>query len=282
MMGIQFTSFSKSISFIWLEAMSLIREVCKGIYMIDSLQALTNSDKSAISSFLRNAKGFTLQFRLIIEVAPLQLYSSALIFSPEMSIIRKAFTDNIPGWISSLSKVEDDWDACRSTLEGHSGSVNAVAFSRDGQLVAFGSYDNTVRLWDAATGSCRSTLEGHPGWVTAIAFLPDGQYLKAGKGQIPLSLPFSSTSSSQEKKLPTIFVKTQWISYKEQDLLWIPSEYRPSCSAVYRNVICIGHSLGHVTFLKFHPEKIGIIKFCILYSNYKIGPGRHCHYVLSK
>ncbi|KAH7555173.1 Singlehypothetical proteinstranded nucleic acid binding R3H [Bipolaris maydis] len=38
-----------------------------------------------------------------------------------------------------LSMQEADWDTCRSTLEGHSSNVSAVAFSPDGQLVASAS-----------------------------------------------------------------------------------------------------------------------------------------------
>ncbi|KAF2821211.1 WD40 repeat-like protein [Ophiobolus disseminans] len=62
-------------------------------------------------------------------------------------------------------------------LEGHSSYVSAVAFLPDGQLVALASYNNTVRLWEAATGTwtCRSTLEGHSSEVSAVAFLTDGQ-----------------------------------------------------------------------------------------------------------
>jgi tetratricopeptide (TPR) repeat protein len=47
----------------------------------------------------------------------------------------------------------------------------------DGQRLASGSADQTVRIWDSATGKELFTLKGHAGWVTRVAFSPDGQRL---------------------------------------------------------------------------------------------------------
>jgi WD40 repeat protein len=47
-----------------------------------------------------------------------------------------------------------------TTLEGHSGSVWSVAFSPDGRRLASASRDQTIKVWDTATGSCTTTLKG--------------------------------------------------------------------------------------------------------------------------
>ncbi|MGV0023786.1 WD40 domain-containing protein [Phormidesmis priestleyi] len=58
------------------------------------------------------------------------------------------------------------------TCQGHHHWVCSIAFSPDGQTLVSGSGDNTVKLWDVATGHCWQTLEGHTDWVISVAFSP--------------------------------------------------------------------------------------------------------------
>jgi WD40 repeat protein len=66
------------------------------------------------------------------------------------------------------------------SLAGHTGRVLCVAFSPDNLLLASGSHDQTIKLWDVARGKECAMLQGHTGPVRAVAFSPDGQRLASG------------------------------------------------------------------------------------------------------
>ncbi|MGL5877528.1 MAG: WD40 repeat domain-containing protein, partial [Xenococcaceae cyanobacterium] len=82
------------------------------------------------------------------------------------------------------------WDVstgqCLKILEGHTGWVTSVACSapapaansRDSSnLLASGSTDATVKLWNVGTGECLKTFQGHTHWIRSVAFCPQGKIL---------------------------------------------------------------------------------------------------------
>jgi WD40 repeat protein len=168
-------------------------------------------------------KRFALYSRTPIELAPLQVYSSTLMFAPSKSLVRRQFVKQFFQWVKSLPQVNNDWSTCLQTLEGHGYSVNSVAFSHDSARLASAS-DRTVKIWDASRGACLQTLERHGHMVNMVGF----------ETQQPLYQGIDISSDQT------------WITRNAQNWLWLPLEYRPSCSTVSGRCLGVGTRSGMV------------------------------------
>ncbi|KAF7505108.1 hypothetical protein GJ744_001248 [Endocarpon pusillum] len=159
----------------WLEALSLCRSMSKGLLSMAKLEALiqARADASALIELVHDARRFIMYHKQAIEISPLQVYASALLFSPAGSLIRRIYKEEEPKWIMIKGGIEDQWSICLQTLEGHSDSVTSVAFSHDSAQLASASYDGTVKVWDASSSECLQTLRCHSNWVHSVAFSHD-------------------------------------------------------------------------------------------------------------
>jgi WD40 repeat protein len=92
--------------------------------------------------------------------------------------------------------------ALRWTLGAHTEAISALALAPDGRLLATGSRDARVTLWDAATGEALHTLSGHTAHITALAFSPDGAQALSASQDNTLSL-WDTASGARLRTIPT-------------------------------------------------------------------------------
>ena len=130
------------------------------------------------------------EYKLLQTLNGHKYHVCSVAYSPDGTRIVSGACKNIPGkYIWSDDKYVGEikiWDAntgeCLKTLEGHSKTVESVAYSPDGRRIVSGSDDKTIKIWDANTGECLKTLEGHLGFVCSVAYSPDGTKIICGSG----------------------------------------------------------------------------------------------------
>jgi WD40 repeat protein len=74
----------------------------------------------------------------------------------------------------------------RFTLTGHKGMVGSLAYSPDGRHLLTGSWDKTVKIWDAANGRELTSFDWPVGRVGAVAYAPDGLRAAAAGDEGPI------------------------------------------------------------------------------------------------
>ncbi|KAG2066758.1 hypothetical protein BDR04DRAFT_1029204, partial [Suillus decipiens] len=151
--------------FFWLESLALINAL-SGV-----VPALPHIDKwmkghpkfRDVSLTAIDVQRFIQVFGGMILHSTPHLYVSALPFTPANSPLSKRFSP------------------VGEPLQGHTSPVNSVSFSPDGTRIVTGSWDGTVRLWDAGTGeSVGEPLRGHTSSILSVSFSPDGTRIVTG------------------------------------------------------------------------------------------------------
>ncbi|RAK85219.1 NACHT and WD40 domain protein [Aspergillus costaricaensis CBS 115574] len=174
----------------WLESLALMKIMPETVGIIDMLSstpAMTSNPE--VLEFLLDAKRFVWRHQQLIMTAPLQVYVSALIFTPKASLVRE--TESIPKWIDQVPSLEEDWGSLLQTFTFPTDAFEtcSVSWSPDDQLIA--SFpDRELRIWDVRTGSMVRKIDVEESYrpahdfkeekdVPSVTFTPDGQLLLA-------------------------------------------------------------------------------------------------------
>ncbi|KAG0009067.1 hypothetical protein BGZ80_002764, partial [Entomortierella chlamydospora] len=137
------------------------------------------------------------QFAVILESGDINLYDmsnwerieilntrsdqfSSITFPPRSNQI--AFGGDKTVWIYDVTGSNP------RNLEGHDDTISCVVYSPNGDQIASGSYDTTVRLWDADTSKSIHNLIGHTESITAIAFSPNGDTIASASEDFTVRL----------------------------------------------------------------------------------------------
>ncbi|KAJ7254892.1 hypothetical protein C8J57DRAFT_1186788 [Mycena rebaudengoi] len=130
---------------------------------------------------VQDAIRFVRGFGHPIAVSIPHIYVSALAFAPATSRTRKRYCGSGLMTLGLKSGGSLSWPGTDAVLNGHQSVVMSVAFSPDGTRIVSGSFDNTVRVWDAETQTqMGAPLEGHTSTVESVAFSPDGTRIVSG------------------------------------------------------------------------------------------------------
>jgi len=213
-----------------------------------------------LTNQVRDARRFILYHKWVIENSPLQVYASALVFSPTRSLMREAYKQEEPEWITTKPIIEDHWNACLQMLEGHSDGVMSVAFSHDSKLLASASYDETVRIWDVSTSFCHQIVTVNT-VITSLSFDSIDSNLLTNVGSCKVYRTELSTTSEYSQEggsdgdRQRLSISGPWVTWNKQNLLWLPPDYRATMFDIspLGSIVAGGCESGKVFIIGFSP-----------------------------
>ncbi|EXA30507.1 hypothetical protein FOVG_18111 [Fusarium oxysporum f. sp. pisi HDV247] len=174
----------------WFESLAILKKTSEGDRAITRLLAISWHYQSSVPResrhhdppetkdwydsymlLIRSASSTLLYGGWIMERAPLQIYGGALIFSPENEPIWNVlYSQRFP----FIKRVDGYTAPFATALEGHTETVDAVAFSADSNILASCSGDGTVRIWNIFAGLCAKTFTNYKSLSGLVTLSPAG------------------------------------------------------------------------------------------------------------
>lgn len=133
-----------------------------------SVSGIVHQDLLAASQLLSPERNIELEFT--------EFDLATFATSAEKAYQSSESADDLSAVATQEKKV---WQKC-STIQGYLGSINAIAFSQDGTLLATNGDDRIVKLWNVKTGRFSSSFSGQGKEGSAVAISPDGSLIAGG------------------------------------------------------------------------------------------------------
>jgi WD40 repeat protein len=145
------------------------------------------------------------------------------------------------------------------TLKGHTEPVYSVAFTPEGKFLATGSFDNTIKLWEVATGKEFKTYggpQGHQKMVMCVAVSPDGQFLASGSTDntlkiwdVPMNTPVKSWPAPEPVQAAALSPDATKVAFGDQK-----GQVKLVTAAEFKELAKLDGHAGPVTSVAFSPN----------------------------
>ncbi|KAL3263244.1 hypothetical protein ABHI18_001938 [Aspergillus niger] len=191
----------------WLEALSLtglMRLASPTMTELKTRVAVENYPE--LFEFVDDGRQFVNHRGTEIADAPLQVYYSALIFSPTSSVLRRQYLKEIPRWINMTSTTHNSWGQSERIFRCEHSCC--ATFSPDSTIIAVGTGIGEIRIWNMITGELEQILRDYGTRnenevVLGLLFSASGRDLTAVyKSGIIITFNVLTGKREQRKKLP--------------------------------------------------------------------------------
>jgi WD40 repeat protein len=175
--------------------------------------------------------------------------ATAIAFSPDGKQLVLGSGDC---YVRLVSAEHGEVGKLHATLGSNNSAVTSFAFSSDGKRLVTGSERGIFNLWDLKPSVLPARFSIRDP-IFRQNFSAAGTYVNSNTGIIRLN---SDTQLTHEQC--DLFVAGEWVMLGSQRLVWLPPDYRATCSAVNGWNMVLGHSSGRVSYLHFDFSAAGL------------------------
>ncbi|KAL7940546.1 hypothetical protein V8C42DRAFT_224202 [Trichoderma barbatum] len=248
----------------WFEALGLMGYIEDGVLSMARLESLLKgkapnhqSSDCQLTELAQDSRRFIRQTSLVFADSPLQVYTSALIFSPLNSLVRKFFKEEEPQWLKvkptvdiigaliykpfrAIAVYSGQWPSQQMAAILHQGQ--AIKLSRSGTITGTErqtlkvnttmhtiSFDDTTSYLHTEVGPIKFSIEHR----TEARFMMVAQVLSLDSDPAQQRQRIANNAQRADRFCYSLSFDKCWITWNEHNILWLPPEYQPFALAIW-------------------------------------------------